>query len=149
MRHYPEVPDWWYLIVGALFFGLAMVTVLVSRPWSMSSICLAAQLAGEHFIRTALVCSTGCSCPARPQFAHLVPAFDLSYPGQCFVRLTLRVLLGLAYRHALVGNAIFATIAGNIYRACSLRVCDDGPGGWNQFGCGNYSWDLDCWKAAA
>jgi hypothetical protein len=29
MRHYPEVPDWWYLIVGAVFFALAMITALV------------------------------------------------------------------------------------------------------------------------
>ncbi|KAJ1307232.1 hypothetical protein OPQ81_001346 [Rhizoctonia solani] len=36
MRQYPEVPDWWYLIVVAIFFALSMVTVLVwptGMPW--------------------------------------------------------------------------------------------------------------------
>ncbi|KAG8748166.1 hypothetical protein FRC10_008899 [Ceratobasidium sp. 414] len=36
MRAYPEVPDWWYMVVVALFFALAMVTVLVwdtGMPW--------------------------------------------------------------------------------------------------------------------
>lgn len=30
MRAYPEVPDWWYVVIGAIFFALAMVTALVS-----------------------------------------------------------------------------------------------------------------------
>ena len=29
MRSYPEVPDWWYLIVGVVFFSLAIVAVEV------------------------------------------------------------------------------------------------------------------------
>ncbi|KAG8709518.1 hypothetical protein FRC08_018297 [Ceratobasidium sp. 394] len=36
MRAYPEVPDWWYMIALAVFFALAMVTVLVwdtGMPW--------------------------------------------------------------------------------------------------------------------
>ncbi|KAH7342068.1 OPT oligopeptide transporter protein-domain-containing protein [Rhizoctonia solani] len=36
MRHYPEVPDWWYLVVAVVFFAVAMVTVLVwptGMPW--------------------------------------------------------------------------------------------------------------------
>ncbi|KAG9120714.1 hypothetical protein FRC07_003674 [Ceratobasidium sp. 392] len=36
MRAYPEVPDWWYLAVIAVFFAIAMVTVLVwptGMPW--------------------------------------------------------------------------------------------------------------------
>jgi hypothetical protein len=28
MRAYPEVPDWWYAIIGVVFFGLSMATVL-------------------------------------------------------------------------------------------------------------------------
>ena len=27
MRHYPEVPDWWYLIIFVVFFSLAIVAV--------------------------------------------------------------------------------------------------------------------------
>ncbi|CAE6432709.1 unnamed protein product [Rhizoctonia solani] len=36
MRQYPEVPDWWYLVVVAVFFALGMVAVLVwptGTPW--------------------------------------------------------------------------------------------------------------------
>ncbi|CAE6490908.1 unnamed protein product [Rhizoctonia solani] len=36
MRQYPEVPDWWYLVVVAVFFALGMVTALVwptGMPW--------------------------------------------------------------------------------------------------------------------
>ncbi|QRW17658.1 OPT oligopeptide transporter protein [Rhizoctonia solani] len=36
MRHYPEVPDWWYLLSLAIFFALAMISALVwptGMPW--------------------------------------------------------------------------------------------------------------------
>lgn len=36
MRQYPEVPDWWYGLVGVVFFALGMVTVMVwptGMPW--------------------------------------------------------------------------------------------------------------------
>jgi hypothetical protein len=29
MRSYPEVPDWWYIVAGISFFGLAIVAVEV------------------------------------------------------------------------------------------------------------------------
>jgi hypothetical protein len=29
MRHYPEVPDWWYILSGCIFFALAIVAVEV------------------------------------------------------------------------------------------------------------------------
>jgi hypothetical protein len=47
MRNYPEVPDWWYIIVFVLFFSLTIIAVKVSFCFFFSPVNLGAESADD------------------------------------------------------------------------------------------------------